>query len=131
MAVTNTTQLLCTFTSIDDLDQTVQRIRHTYTLSPDKIYVLASNDTPTKLYCTYNVELSDRLRPTMALTVALHRKKHTNTLFTINALNALILQESGTINTSYQIDWNLYRNSFITYTNNEVKVITTTLQEIV
>jgi hypothetical protein len=47
-------------------------------------------------------------------TILLHRKKESNTLYTINALNDLIKSlNGGNLDTSYIIDWNDYKNCIL------------------
>jgi hypothetical protein len=44
----------------------------------------------------------------------MHRKKQTNTLYTINALNELIKEENGgLLDTKFIIDWDRFKNSII------------------
>jgi hypothetical protein len=51
----NTTQLLCTFTSVDTLDSTIELIDKVYILAFNKIYVLENIDDTNQLVLTYNV----------------------------------------------------------------------------
>ena len=47
-------------------------------------------------------------------TISIHRKKETNTLYTVNALNEVIrVVNNGVLDKSYQLDWQQYQNSFI------------------
>jgi hypothetical protein len=47
-------------------------------------------------------------------TISIHRKKETNTLYTVNALNEVIRSvNNGVLNKTYQLDWTKYQNSFI------------------
>ena len=52
------TQLLATFTTKEDLDNTVQKIQNAYTIAFSKIYVLQNENNVNELICTYNVDLS-------------------------------------------------------------------------
>jgi hypothetical protein len=61
-----------------------------------------------------------------------HRKKETNTLYTINALNRLIIKlNKGYLDKSYEIDWNEYRNSMILTDGDGYKVMKTKLFRII
>ena len=101
------TQLLCTFTINKSLRPTIDLIVDTYDVLFNKIFVLKSVDT-SELMCTYNVDSSKPLT-ILDNTISLHRKKHTNTLYTINALNELIKSiNNGVLDTSYQVDWDKY-----------------------
>lgn len=73
-----------------------------------------SEQTP-ELICTYNPDYNNindaKIIPN---TVLLHRKKETNTLYSINSLN-IILKElnHGVVDSTIQIDWEKYRNSIL------------------
>jgi hypothetical protein len=61
-----------------------------------------------------------------------HRKKESNTLYTINALNRLIESlNGGRLDKAYQIDWNDYRNSMILTEDSGFKIMKTNLFRIV
>lgn len=108
------TQLLCTFTTKEELHNSLQRILHTYSIVYNYIYVLQNKSNLDELFITYNIN-SDLLpnRP-LDNTILIHRKKETNTLYTINALNELIREENGGIlDNEYVIDWERFKNSLI------------------
>ena len=64
-------------------------IEKTYTLPERKIFVFNNADEPNELYCTYNVAAHDDFNKAQS-TILIHRKKETNTLYTVNALNVII-----------------------------------------
>jgi hypothetical protein len=81
--------------------------------------------------CTYNV-YKDEINGLMDYTISLHRKKETNTLYTINALNELIkLINNGILDTSYQVNWDNYVNTMLTTNEGGVKRIPTKIKEVV
>ena len=85
------TQLLASFTTKEDLDKTVKKIQNAYTIAFGKIYVLQNENNVNELICTYNVDLNAGADYNdVKGTISLHRKKHSNTLYTINALNEVI-----------------------------------------
>jgi hypothetical protein len=50
----------------------------------------------------------------MANTILVHRKKQSNTLYTINALNQLIKEENGgVLDTNFPLDWEKFKNCII------------------
>lgn len=116
------TQLLCTFAHKKDLDLIVDYISHAYVVCEHRMFVFCNNDCPEELYITYNVEPDDfRKTPN---TIMIHRKKETNTLYTVNALNTAIqLENNGILDKNYQVDWNRYKNSLILSDDNELKHI--------
>tara|TARA_R110001632_G_scaffold213706_1_gene340119 strand:+ start:761 stop:961 length:201 start_codon:yes stop_codon:yes gene_type:complete len=61
-----------------------------------------------------------------------HRKKESNTIYTINALNRLIGDlNGGKEDKRYQVNWNDYRNSVILTEGEGYKIMTTKLFRIV
>ena len=65
-------------------------------------------------------------------TILTHRKKESNTLYTINALNSLIAHlNGGIVDKSYMVNWEDYRNSMILTDGDGFKVLKTSLFRIV
>jgi len=112
------TQLLCTFSNNKALTKTVDLIVETYDVLYNKIFVLKNTDDVRDLMCTYNVEASSDIT-ILENTISLHRKKNTNTLYTINALNRLIESvNNGVLDKTFIITWENYSNSLL-LTNND------------
>lgn len=56
--------------------------------------------------------------------IMVHRKKESNTIYTINALNELIMQiNNGVLDKSYSIDWERYRNSILLKKQDGLKIL--------
>ena len=110
------TQLLCTFAHRNDLNIVTEYIKSKYEIPERRIFAFANELHPQELYCTYNAETyGDR----GANTISIHRKKETNTLYTVNALNTIICAaNNGVLDKMFQVDWTLYRNSLL-LTNDE------------
>ena len=126
------TQLLCTFTSKEDLQNTLQTIRETYHIVYNYIYVLQNKGNLDELFITYNIDTA--YKPTYPLrdTILVHRKKQSNTLYTINALNELVKEENGgVLDKSFTIDWNKFRNSIIVTNTEGTKKISTRIFEVI
>ena len=105
------TQLLCTFAHRSDLNIITDYIQTNYEIPEHRIYVFSNSDVLENLYCTYNAVDSGRRGQN---TISIHRKKETNTLYTVNALNEVIRKvNNGILDKTYQLDWNRYQNSFI------------------
>jgi hypothetical protein len=65
-------------------------------------------------------------------TILLHRKKESNTLYTINALNDLIKSlNGGTLDTSYIIDWNDYKNCILLTHSGDLRKLDTKIYKII
>jgi len=127
------TQLLCTFVTKAKLQDTVDQIIKTYTVVFDKIFVLKNVDNPKELMCTYNIDVSQGA-PTSMLenTISLHRKKETNTLYTINALNFVIaLLNDGKVDKSFPMPWENYRNTMLLTSDAGLKQVHTEIFEVI
>ena len=97
----------------------------------DKIYVFDNVDEPNSLICTYNVEKTDDFIQNNK-TMAIHRKKETNTLYTINALNEAIREENdGVLDKKFSLNWSTYQNSLLLTNDQGLNVIRTKLYKIV
>jgi hypothetical protein len=124
-------KLFCTFSSKDGLDDTLREINREYTILYKKIFVLASPESE-EYMCTYNIELQGGQTKILPNTILLHRKKESNTLYTINALNTLIKKlNNGVLDTSYMINWNDYKNSILLTQGDDLKRLNTTIHKIV
>jgi hypothetical protein len=105
------TQLLCTFAHRTDLNIITDYIQSNYEIPERRIFVFSNATSNDNLYCTYNA--IDTLRRGQN-TISIHRKKETNTLYTVNALNEVIKAvNNGVLDKTYQLDWARYQNSFI------------------
>lgn len=126
------TQLLCTFCGVDDVEAVVVKIGATYDVAFGTIYILQNVDSPADLCCTYNINVASLLGEAIPKdTVTLHRKKATNTLYTINALNMLVSElNGGKIDRNFKVDWTDYRNMILITAYNRLKKINTKLLRI-
>ena len=114
------TQLLCTFTTKKNINNTIDKIKESYNIAFNKIYILQNENNINELICTYNVESDESIDYNIVSnTISLHRKKHSNTLYTINALNEVIKNlNNGVLDISYQVPWENFKN-MIMVTNSE------------
>lgn len=125
-------KLFCTFTAPEELDETLNTLMTKYTILYSKIFVLESLSTE-EYVCTYNIDTFNMAQQSvLANTILLHRKKESNTLYTINALNALIKSlNSGVLDTNYRINWIDYKNSILLIQNNDLNIIKTKIHKII
>ena len=123
------TQLLCTFTNEGEFEGLVDRILSDFELFSRKIFVLKL-DPSKELVISYNIiPNSVKFLPS---TIMVHRKKESNTMYTINALNRVISDENGgVLDKSYQVDWQKYRNSVILTDGDGYKIMKTSLFRII
>lgn len=105
-------QLLCTFAHRKDLDIITDYIITSYTIVERRLFVFSDADVRNDLYVTYNVDTADIKR--IPNTILIHRKKETNTMYTVNALNTIIREaNNGVLDKTYVINWLTYRNSLV------------------
>ena len=126
------TQLLCTFTTKETLDTIVDDIKNAYTIVFDKIYVLQNENDINELMCTYNVDTTSPVDfNQIPGTISLHRKKFTNTLYTINALNeVIILLNNGLLDSKFIVPWDDFRNTLMITNSEGLKKIPTRIFKI-
>ena len=125
-------QLLCTFTKKDRFYETMDVIIACNEIVFDKIFVFENGNDNQQLICTYNVEYDEDFMQGIQDTISLHRKKHTNTLYTINALNDLIRElNNGKLDKSFSIEWENYKNSLLLTNDNGLNKIPTKIHTIV
>jgi len=115
------TQLLCTFAHRSDINIVSEYIQHNYEIPERRIFVFSNAEVSDNLYCTYNANETARRGQN---TISIHRKKETNTLYTVNALNEVIRTvNNGVLDKSFQLDWSIYQNSFILTDDSGYRVI--------
>jgi DNA-directed RNA polymerase subunit L len=125
-----TNKLFCTFTSGEELDELVSELSTVYTIMYNKMFVLFVKST-NEYVITYNVDQGN-VNSIPENTILVHRKKETNTLYTINALNELIKKlNDGVVDMAYRVNWPHYRNSILLTQHNELKQLNTKVFKII
>ena len=123
-------KLFCTFTTEENLDKLIENIKGKYDILYGKIFVLYSKSND-EYICTYNVDFGN-VGKFLDNTILVHRKKESNTLYTINALNTLIKElNEGVLDTSYRVNWTDYRNCVLLTKGPDLKRINTKLYKII
>ena len=126
------TQLLCTFTRLSRLNETLSVIIECNDILYYKIYIFQNMDDTTQLICTYNVEFIDNYEENIENTISLHRKKQSNTLYTINALNEVIrAKNKGILDKRFNVDWSEYQNTLLLTNETGLNIIPTKIHQIV
>lgn len=97
-----------------------------------KIFVLEDVDNG-KIMMTYNVDTANSAYDGIIDdTILVHRKKQTNTLYTINALNELIRDlNRGVLDKRFPINWNDYRNCILLVQSEGFNRVNTKIKEII
>jgi len=127
------TQLLCTFATRSRLDDILELIIECNDILYDKIYVFENMKDRSQLICTYNVEYDEENYPEdIPNTISLHRKKHSNTLYTINALNEVIRElNNNVLDKRFPIPWEQYQNSLLLTNDAGLNKIPTKIHKII
>ena len=125
-------RLYCTFVPEENVNSAVDKIRESYSVLFNKIFVLESLDGE-KIMLTYNVDMGNSSSEFLVNnTILVHRKKQTNTLYTINALNELIKSlNNGVLDKSYSINWNNYKNCILLIQTDGFNRIDTKVKDII
>ena len=123
-------KLFCTFTDIDNLDALLEEIKSKYTIIYNKLFVLEIVGKD-EFVITYNVDQGN-VHTIPDNTILVHRKKESNTLYTINALNELIKKlNGGVVDSSYQGNWQHYKNCILLTQHNELNQLNTKIYKII
>jgi hypothetical protein len=123
-------KLYCTFLQDEGVNEVVERILEEHDILFNKIFVLVALDDD-KTMLTYNID-GPVYNLQLPNTILVHRKKQTNTLYTINALNEVIRYlNDGILDTTYQVDWTRFRNSLLLTRPGGFKKVRTRLKTII
>lgn len=124
-------KLFCTFSSKEDLDVTLTTIQGQYKILFNKIFILYITSTEEYVF-TYNVDSVNMTNALLSNTILLHRKKESNTLYTINALNDLIKSlNGGILDNKFPIDWKEYQNCILLTHAGDLKKLETKIYKII
>lgn len=125
-------KLFCTFIEHDRLTEVIGTLTQRYAILYNKIFVLESPDTD-ELILTYNIDvMNTSSKNALPSTILLHRKKESNTLYTINALNTLIRElNGGVLDTGYKVAWTDFRNTILLTQDGGLRKVHTKIHTIV
>lgn len=127
------TQLLCTFCAKKDIESTIEQIKKIYTLAFNSVYVLDNVNDENQAILTYNIDLSKPvLGEAPESTISVHRKKQTNTIYTINAINKLIEEKNGgVLDKTFKIEWSELQNTVLVTAYGKLKKVNTKISNII
>ena len=129
--------LLASFKKREEYEVALQLINQYFDIVNKRIFLLKNKDDDSKIIFTFNVqykeEINERFDKFVSNTISLHRKKETNTLYTLNCLNLIVMKETGKDipDKSHKIEWENYRNSILITKQNEIIRINTELEKII
>jgi hypothetical protein len=123
-------RLFATFVDLENLDGLIDNLKNSYSIMYNKMFVLYVKST-NEYVITYNVEQGN-INSIPSNTILVHRKKESNVLYTVNALNELIKKlNGGVVDTTYRVDWQHYRNCILLTNQGELKQLNTKIYKIV
>jgi len=123
-------RLFATFTPQESIEILVENLSTTYNIMYKKMFILFVKST-NEYVITYNVDQGN-VENIPANTILVHRKKESNTLYTINALNDLIKKlNGGVVDSSYRIEWPHYRNCILLTQHGDIKQLNTKIYKII
>jgi hypothetical protein len=118
--------LLMSFSSEDEYRTHLQVIREIY--RPDSsLFVIQNRYDDNEIFITFNTEYNFK---TPGI-IKIHKKRETNTLFSVDSLNELSMRANGKVDKGFVPDWEQYRNSLLLMRDGELAVIPTRLREII
>lgn len=124
-------KLFLCFSTPETLDETIEQISNRYSILYNKIFVLESAQS-SELIVTYNIDTGNISTGLLPNTILVHRKKESNTLYTINALNILIQKlNGGVLDTKYKVNWPDYKNSILLTQGPNLRQLETKIHKIV
>jgi len=123
-------KLFATFTPLENIDVLLNSITGKYSILYGKVFILKVIDNE-EYICTYNIEQGN-IQDIIDNTILVHRKKETNTLYTVNALNTLIESlNEGKRDNKFPINWFGYKNSILLTQKGEFKQLKTKIFKII
>ena len=123
-------KLFCTFTKLEDSENLIQELSSKYSIMYNKVFILEVLDQD-EYVLTYSIDQGN-VNSIPENTILVHRKKETNTLYTINALNELIKKlNGGVVDTSYKITWNHYKNCILLTQHGKLNQLNTKIHKII
>ena len=125
-------QLLCTFSTVSTFKTTIEEIKKFYSVYSGRFFIFTNTIVPKEVFVTYNILSEGREFPKFQNTISIHRKKQTNTLYTLNAMNQIIKDENGGIfDKTHSVNWDLYNNSLIITGTPSIRIIPIKILEII
>jgi hypothetical protein len=118
--------LLMSFSNEDEYRTHLQVIREIY--RPDSsLFVLQNRDNDDDIFITFNTEYNFK---TPGI-IKIHKKRETNTLFSVDSVNHLSMLHNGKIDKQWIPNWDDYRNSLLLMRDGDLCIIPTKIKEII
>lgn len=124
-------KLFVTFFDEENLNEVIKEITSRYTVLFNKIFILEV-EGKNQLIATYNIDTINLSEKVLPNTILLHRKKETNSLYSINSLNALIKElNEGKSDSRFEIPWEDYQNSILLVSDGKLNKYSTKIHSII
>jgi enamine deaminase RidA (YjgF/YER057c/UK114 family) len=115
--------LVGTFTRKHQVEETLENIKENFSILNNKVFHFKSFDTREDAILSYNIVL-DSYKKFLPNSIMVHQKRETNTIYTINALNELIMNlNNGILDKKYPIEWERYKNCALLKNKEGFKVV--------
>jgi hypothetical protein len=118
--------LLMCFSSTEDYRNKLQEIREVFRPNSN-IFVLENRFDDNEIFITFNTEYNFKIGGC----IKVNKRKSTNTIFTIDAVNYLSIQENGVIDKDWIPNWNEFENCLLLMRDGGFSVIPTKVKEII
>ena len=117
------TQLVCTFARKHQVEEILENIKENFSILNNKVFHFKSFDTREDAILSYNIVL-DSYKKFLPNSIMVHQKRETNTIYTINALNELIMNlNNGILDKKYPIEWERYKNCALLKNKEGFKIV--------
>jgi hypothetical protein len=124
-------QLVCTFATQNQLLTTMRSILSSFDIMYNRVYIFESVENRNDVFYTYNIRGVKPGQQFLPNTISIHRKKQSNTFYTINALNNLIQEiNNGVLDKEYAVEWDNYRDMAILINDNMLKKVKLRMKEV-
>ena len=112
--------LIGTFVNKKQILQFLEMLKTKYHIAYNKIFVYSIEGNHYEYLVTFKALDKEVYLKSIENSTVMHVKN--NCLFSINALNKLIEQETGFNNKEHKLNWDLYKNKLIILTNGSLAI---------
>lgn len=119
--------LLASFVTKDQLYDAIDQVSKILDIPTSQIFIFKNEDVQEEYILTYNLNpefANIKFSTIWPNTISIHRKKNTNSLYSLNAMNELIKSlNGGQVSSSFKVDWSRYTDTLLIIKNGRLKVI--------
>lgn len=114
--------LIGTFVNKKQILQFLEMLKTKFNILYDRMFVYSIKENNYEYLVTFKAVNKELYLKYIKNSTVMHVKN--GCIFSINALNKLIKQETGSIDKSHQLDWDKYKNKLIIITNGNLSIDT-------